>query len=89
MVVIYWSAQYLNQYWSPQDMTGIDQKVFARLSVAIKTMEIVEELVKIGLNEVCNIQPTTPKETTITSVEYSLTATQVQNQCFFLQELLW
>ena len=81
MVVIYWSAQYLNQYWSPQDMTGIDQKVFARLSVAIKTMEIVivEELVEIGLNEVCNIQFTIPKETTITSVEYSLTATQVQN----------
>jgi len=46
MVVTYWSAQYLNQYWSSQDMTGIDQKVFARLSVAIKTMEIVEELVK-------------------------------------------
>jgi len=62
-------------------MTGIDQKVFARLSVAIKTMEIVivEELVEIGLNEVCNIQFTIPKETTITSVEYSLTATQVQN----------
>jgi len=62
-------------------MTGIDQKVFARLSVAIKTMEIVivEELVEIGLNEVCNIQSTIPKETTITPVEYSLTATQVQN----------
>ena len=30
IVVTYWLAQYLGQYWSPWDVTGIDQKVFLR-----------------------------------------------------------
>jgi len=51
-VITYWSTWYLNQYWLPQDMTDINEKLFKGLSIAIKTMKNVKELVEIGLNEV-------------------------------------
>ena len=35
-------------------MTGIDRKVFQGLSIAVETVRIVEELVEIWSNEVCD-----------------------------------
>jgi len=37
-----------------QDLSGIDQKVFLKLSRAIEIVEIVKELVEIDLNEICD-----------------------------------
>jgi len=50
-------------YWLPDSLTNIDcletwltliERSFQGLFVAIKTVKIVEELVEIGLNEVCD-----------------------------------
>jgi len=38
-------------------VTGIDQKVFQGLLGAIETVRIVEELMEIWPNEVCDITP--------------------------------
>ena len=37
-----------------QDLSGVDQKFLLKLSRAIEIIEIVKELVEIGLNEVCD-----------------------------------
>jgi len=35
-------------------MTHIDQKVFQKLPVAVNTVRIIEELMEIGPNKVCD-----------------------------------